>query len=411
MRILHTSDWHLGATLHGRKRHDESGMFLSWLIDTINREKIDLLLICGDVFDSSAPGSVIQRMYYEFLGCITRTCCRWVIIIAGNHDSPSLLSAPKEILQFLNIHVIGSISGNPEEEVLSVMDENGTCSLIVCAVPFLREKDIRPGTTAESGESPAIQLTRGIISHYARVADIAMERRDATYPHTPILATGHLFATGCETRAGDGIRECYVGNSVLIGADVFPSGLSYVALGHLHVCQTVAGREEIRYSGSPIPMGFSEADQEKKVIIVDIAGSERPRIEERIIPRFVRLASLKGKKHDIEEMIFSLRHDGIKTWIEVTVESIEPPSSLQNWLSDLTRYPGIECLKISNTLSACSCLTQQIDGETLEHISEREVFRRRLTEEELTDGEREDLTRAFEEILVQYQQKDRMETD
>lgn len=411
MRILHTSDWHLGASLHGKKRYDESRMFLSWLIDTINRERIDLLLISGDVFDSSAPGSIIQKMYYEFLGSVTGTCCRSVIIIAGNHDSPSLISAPKEILHYLNIHVIGSISDDPGEEVHTVPNKDGTCGLIVCAVPFLREKDLRQAITVESGESPVQLLTQGIISHYSRVADIAIRRRDGIDPRLPILATGHLFAAGCETRAGDGIRECYVGNSVLVGADAFPACFSYVALGHLHVSQTVANTDTIRYSGSPLPMGFSEANQEKKVIIVDITGSRPLQIEDRIVPRFQRLASLKGKKAEIEELIFGLRQDGVKTWIEVSVESIEPPSSLQNWLSDLTRNSGIEYLKISNSLSAGSGLTRHIDGETLEDISEREVFRRRLAEEDLTEEEREDLTRAFEEVLVQYHQKDRMEED
>jgi DNA repair protein SbcD/Mre11 len=411
MRLLHTSDWHLGASLHGKKRSEEARLFLQWLIDTIDRERIDLLLIPGDIFDSSAPGSLVQRMYYEFLGSITRTRCKSVIVTAGNHDSPSLLSAPKEILRFLNIHVIGTISGDISEQIIPVEDETGACSVIVCAVPFLREKDIRPAVPAGSGENPVSLLTQGIISHYARVAGIAIEKRDKIDPGIPIVATGHLFAAGCETRTGDGIRECYLGSSVLVGADAFPSCFSYVALGHLHVPQVVAKRGFIRYSGSPIPIGFSEADHEKKVMIVDMADTHTITVTECIVPRFQGLASLKGKKHEIEEEIRRLIWEGKETWIEVIVESSESPSSLQNWIAELTQNTRIEPLKTIRQQSAGSSLTPGDDGESLENVTEREVFRRRLDEEDLSEEERNELTLAFEEILVAYQQRDLMEAE
>lgn len=409
MRLLHTSDWHLGASLHGRKRTEEAGLFLQWLIQTIDRERIDLLLISGDIFDSSAPGSLVQRMYYEFLGNITRTGCRSVIITAGNHDSPSLLSAPKEILRSLNIHVIGTISGDLNEQIIPIKDESGTCSLIVCAVPFLREKDIRPAVPAGSGENPVDLLTRGIISHYSQVAGIAIEKRNALDPRIPIIGTGHLFAAGCETRTGEGVRDCYLGSSVRVGADVFPSCFSYVALGHLHIPQPVANKDLIRYSGSPIPIGFSEVDHEKKVMIVDLPDKESVTIQECTVPLFQRLASLKGKKEEIEEEIRRLIWEGKETWIEVIVKSTESPSSLQNWITDLTHHTKIEPLKTMRLQTQDSSLTQQYDGESLENVTEKEVFLRRMNEEDLSEEERNELTLAFEEILIAYHQRDRME--
>lgn len=409
MRILHTSDWHLGASLHGKRRLDESAMFLSWLASTICREKIDVLLISGDIFDSSAPGSITQRMYYEFLGTISRSGCSSVIIIAGNHDSPSLLSAPRELLHSLRIFVIGSITEDISREVIRLTDSEGNCKMIVCAVPFLREKDIRTAMPAESSFSAVPLLTKGIISHYQKVADTALELRSASGPDIPIIATGHLFAAGCETRTGEGVRECYVGNSVLVGADAFPSCFSYVALGHLHIPQCVANRNFIRYSGSPIPVGFSEAEQDKKIVLVDVPDSQTVIINEYAVPRFQRLASLKGKKPEIEGQIFTLIQEGEKTWIEVMVDSIESPSSLQNWIAAITRNTCVEPLITINTNSRLSGMNPRYDGESLEHVSERDVFQRRLSEEELSETERDELTRAFEEILLEYHRADRME--
>lgn len=409
MRILHTSDWHLGASLHGKKRTDESAMFLSWLISTIQKEKIDLLLISGDIFDSSAPGSTSQRMYYEFLGTISRTSCSSVIIIAGNHDSPSLLSAPRELLNSLRIFVIGSIEGGIFEQVIQITDNQGICRMIVCAVPFLREKDIRAAIPAECRQSPTSPLTQGLITHYQKVADSAEAMRYGISSEIPIIATGHLFAAGCETRCGDGVRECYVGNSVLVGADAFPSTFSYIALGHLHIPQRVAGRDHIRYSGSPVPVGFSEADQEKRVILIDIPDSHTVITEEILVPRFKRLASLNGGKEEIEEQIFRLIQEGEKTWIEVNVHSIESPSSLQTWIDQITQNTNVEPLILRNTNSVRSSLTRKYEDETLEQLTEHDVFRRRLEEENLSEEEMNDLISAFDEILISHQHADLME--
>ncbi|MEB2332384.1 MAG: exonuclease subunit SbcD, partial [Nitrosomonas sp.] len=113
MKILHTSDWHIGKTLYGRKRYDEFEAFFSWLVETIEQEQVDVLLIAGDIFDTSTPGNRSQQLYYRFLHRVAASTCRHVVIIAGNHDSPSFLSAPRELLRALDVHVTGSLSGNP----------------------------------------------------------------------------------------------------------------------------------------------------------------------------------------------------------------------------------------------------------------------------------------------------------
>ena len=143
MRLLHTSDWHIGRTLYGRKRYAEFEAFLNWLAETIQQHEVDALLVAGDIFDTSAPSNRAQELYYRFLCRVAASNCRHVVVIAGNHDSPSFLNAPKELLRALDVHVIGSACENPADEVLVFADAQGAPELIVCAVPYLRDRDIR----------------------------------------------------------------------------------------------------------------------------------------------------------------------------------------------------------------------------------------------------------------------------
>ena len=168
MKILHTSDWHLGRSLYGRKRYEEFSAFLDWLAQTIEDEKVDALLVAGDVFDTSTPSNRAQELYYRFLCRVAASCCRHVVVIAGNHDSPSFLNAPKELLRALNVYVVGSMTDDLADEVIPLLDcglqnedsktggntseINIQKSVIICAVPYLRDKDLR---TVEPGETMA----------------------------------------------------------------------------------------------------------------------------------------------------------------------------------------------------------------------------------------------------------------
>ena len=143
MKILHTSDWHIGRTLYGRRRYEEFEAFLAWLLATIEREQVAVLLVAGDVFDSSTPGIRAQELYYRFLCRVADSCCRHVVAIAGNHDSPSFLEAPRELLRALDVHVVGVSGDNPMDEVLVLRNQQNNPELIVCAVPYLRDRDIR----------------------------------------------------------------------------------------------------------------------------------------------------------------------------------------------------------------------------------------------------------------------------
>ena len=269
LTLLHTSDWHLGRRLYGKPRYDEFKQFLDWQLQTLREQKVDVLLIAGDIFDTTAPSNQAQNLYYDFLSQVCHTDCRHVIIVAGNHDSASFLEAPKQLLKSFNIHIIGSMTDTPTDEVITLSDKSGQAELIVMAVPYLRDRDVRTVGHGERLDDKERKLAQGIKAHYAQIADIAIAQQaqlKAKYKRTiPIVATGHLFTVGGQTMEGDGVRDLYVGSLGSIGAEIFHPHIDYVALGHLHIPQVVGGQPHIRYAGSPIAMGFGESRQQKQV--------------------------------------------------------------------------------------------------------------------------------------------------
>ncbi len=261
MKILHTSDWHLGRLLYGKQRYHEFEAFLDWLVDTLERHDVDTLLIAGDIFDTSTPSHRAQSLYYRFLYKVAASCCRHVVLIAGNHDSASFLNAPQALLRTFNVYVVGNATQDPADEVLVLCDQQQQAQLIVCAVPYLRDYDLRLAQAGESFEDKERKLTEGIRNHYAAATAIAEQRRRELGGRVPIIAMGHLFTAGGETIEDDGVRALYVGSLAHVSARVFSRSLDYVALGHLHVPQAVDDCAWIRYSGSPLAIGFGEADQ------------------------------------------------------------------------------------------------------------------------------------------------------
>ncbi len=166
MKILHTSDWHIGRALYGRKRYEECEKFLNWLVGLMESENIDVLLVAGDVFDTSTPSNHAQQVYYRFLGRVAAAENRHVVAIAGNHDSASFLNAPGELLKYLNVHVVGCASANPADELIEIPGPDKAPGVLVCAIPYLRDRDIRTSEAGESIEEKERKLIEGIRNHY-----------------------------------------------------------------------------------------------------------------------------------------------------------------------------------------------------------------------------------------------------
>ena len=405
MKILHTSDWHLGRALYGRKRYEECEAFLNWLAGLIEEENIDVLLVAGDVFDNSTPSNRAQELYYQFLCRTAAAAHRQVVIIAGNHDSPSFLNAPRELLKFLNVHVVGDASGPPAAEVIVLSGSDREPQLIVCAIPYLRDRDIR---TTEAGESVADKerkIIEGIRNHYRRVCEAAEEQRAHMNKPTPIVAMGHLFTAGGQTMDGDGVRELYIGALAQVGADIFPGSIDYLALGHLHVPQAVAGSEFIRYSGSPLPVGFGEADQEKMVVLVEFAEN-KPRITNIPTPRFQELQTLTGDWPMISGKIDELKSRQSRAWVEIVYEGDEVAGSLRGQLDEAVAGTGIEILRIRNNRILERALSRMDEGETLDDLDATEVFRRCLAAHEVPEDQHPGLLEAYREVIVSLQEAD-----
>ena len=405
LKLLHTSDWHIGRTLYGRKRYEEFEAFMSWLAETIQQNEIDALLVAGDVFDTSAPSNRAQELYYRFLCRVAASSCRHVVVVAGNHDSPSFLNAPKELLKALDVHVVGSSTESPEDEVLVLCNEQDAPELIVCAVPYLRDRDIRVAEAGESVEDKERKLIEGIRTHYAAVDALAEQKREELGVDIPIVGTGHLFTAGGQTVDGDGVRELYVGSLAHVTAGIFPACFNYLALGHLHVPQKVNGSETIRYSGSPLPMGFGEAKQQKSVCQVEF-HSTAASVQLIDVPIFQKLERVKGDWEGISNRIIELSATDSQGWLEVIYDGTEVIGDLRERLEAAISGTQMEILRIKNNRIIERVLGQIHEEETLDDLNVNDVFERCLAVHDVPEEQRPELLRAYQETVSSLYEDD-----
>ncbi len=429
MKILHTSDWHLGRSLYGRKRYDEFSQFLDWLSNVIEKEDIDALLIAGDVFDTSTPSNRAQELYYRFLSHVSASCCRHIVVIAGNHDSPSFLNAPKEILRALNVYVVGAMAEKLEDEVIVLHDEQGSPQAIVCAVPYLRDRDIRTVEPGETIDDKNAKLVAGLKNHYEEVCTIAeleqSEFKKDGYLGVPIIAMGHLFTAGGKTVDGDGVRELYVGSLAHVGKDLFLPSIDYFALGHLHVSQRVGSAEHIRYCGSPIPMGYGEvtygkatyskatygkttygkASGNKKVIVVQF-NNTTPTIQEIKVPWFQPLERIVGSLNDINLKLEQLKQENSTAWLEIEYTGKDIISNLREMLDETMADSAMEIRRIINKRVLDRVISTIQKDETLDDMSVNDVFERCIETFDVPDEDRDELTASYNEIIKSIYEED-----
>ncbi|SHO51067.1 exonuclease SbcCD subunit D C-terminal domain-containing protein [Desulfopila aestuarii] len=406
MNILHTSDWHIGRTLYGRKRYDEFAAFLDWLVHTIEEHHIDVLIVAGDIFDTSTPSNRAQQLYYRFLQEVSAGCCRHVIIIGGNHDSPSLLEAPKELLRYFQIHVVGRAADNIEYEVLVLKDEKGNDELIVCAIPYLRDREIRNARAGEDIDDKNRNLIEGIATHYQKVVAFANGLRQASDHFLPIIATGHLFMVGGKKVEGDGVRDLYVGSLAHVDGTILPPEIDYLALGHLHSAQMVAQDPTRRYSGSPLPMSFGEAEKVKQVLLVTLTENDVA-VTPITVPNFQRLETVRGNIEEIVKKIETLKKEQQPVWLEVIYDGTELVSQLQLTLRETVADSPLEILRIVNNRLIARILESTVPQETLDTLSEEAVFHRCLEAHNIPEGQHEELLHLFGETLQAITDEDK----
>ncbi len=431
MRLLHTSDWHLGRRLYNKTRHTEHALFLDWLLTTLQQQAVDVLLIAGDIFDTAAPSLTAQELYYTFLGRVAKSGCRHVVITAGNHDAAAFLNAPSSILKALQVWVVGAASSQKEteihpetpcaalsEEVLVLHTADGEPELIVCATPYLRDSDVRRVSPGESLEDKEYKLSEGIRAHYAHVGQCAKHLQQKH--HVPVVGMGHLFAAGGRVAEDEGIRELYVGSLQRVAATVFPKVFAYTALGHLHEAQKVNNRDDLRYSGAPLPMSFGEARHCKSVCLVDLEYESDVQVTLLPIPIFQHLIQVRGGRsailREIEHLVeeqkqktnTSVEAERLETkhrWLEILLEGTEPAGTLREELEEYIKESDLEILCIKDTRSRNQSLSSQEERpETLEELQPEDVFLRCLDAHHIAEEDRPELLAAFQEVLYEMYQ-------
>ena len=395
MKILHTADWHLGHRLHEQSQYEEQKLFLEWIENYIVSHQIDVLLISGDIFDSSSPSNQSRKMYYNFLVKLQNTGCKQVIITGGNHDSPEMLNAPKELLNFLNIKVVGKATENIAGEVFEIKVKNE--KLIVAAVPYLRDQDIRRAVAGESFDDLVDKYKKALINHYEQVAGIcqSINRQQA-----PVIAMGHLFATGGSV--SDSEHNIYVGNLGHIGAGDFPKLFDYIALGHLHRPQIIADNEKIRYSGSPYILSFSEINYDKKVVIIETDAHSVTKIKEEKIPRFREIYRLSGTVQECLDQYENVISNSYKLtpWVEIVLDETETLNT--DALKQQAESQEFEILKITlnNDFRQQAGIEELLKNtKSIKELKPEEVFKLKCEEQQINLEENPQLWDAFNEIL------------
>lgn len=400
MKILHTADWHLGHRLHEQSQFEEQSLFLSWIENYIINQKIDMLLISGDVFDSGSPSNQSLEMYYSFLVKINATTCKSIIITGGNHDSPGTLNAPKHILSALSIKVVGKATENIEDEVFEI-EINGE-NVIIGAVPYLRDGDIRRAVAGESFEALTDKYKTALINHYQAIAEQCELINTA---NVPVIAMGHLFAIGGSV--SDSEQNIYVGTLGHIGAEDFPTYFDYIALGHLHRPQIIGENDKIRYSGSPHILSFSEINYDKKVIVLTLENNKIAKIEEEVVPRFRAFYRVTGTISECIDAFPNIISNAYKLipWVEVVLNE-DHTINTDDLKKEAEKYP-FEILKTTlKTQRKIKGIEELLeDTKSIKELKPTEVFKLKCKEMNFDLEQSPQVWDAFNEILQEVKKQ------
>ncbi|WP_434525733.1 exonuclease subunit SbcD [Photorhabdus asymbiotica] len=398
MRIIHTSDWHLGQYFFTKSRAAEHKHFLHWLVEQIKNYQVDALIVAGDVFDTGSPPSYARELYNRFVVELQPTGCQ-LIILGGNHDSVATLNESKELLSCLNTTVIANAEENPQKQIKILNTQEGNAGAILCAIPFLRPRDIMTSQAGQSGEQKQLALQEAIAEHYNRLYRQACELRDQLNIPLPIIATGHLTTIGASVT--DSVRDIYIGTLDAFPAQAFPPA-DYIALGHIHRPQIVAKSEHIRYSGSPIPLSFDEVGQEKSLCLVEFAQGKLESIKLLPVPQYQPMQLIRGNLQQIEQQLqtFNDYQGEQPVWLDIEVATQDYLHDIQKRIQSMVAELPVEVILLRRAKIQRQNILTKEHRETLIELSINEVFARRLEQTELNDEEhKKRLTTLFEQTL------------
>lgn len=397
MRILHTSDWHLGQKLLNFDREEEHTLALNWLANEVREKQIDILLVSGDIFDIGNPPNYARKRYYSFLAQLIGSPCRHVVITAGNHDSPPMLDAPRELLEALHIHVVSAAPENLADELLILNGPDGRPEALVVAVPFLRDRDLRLSEAGESGYDRIAAVSEGMKAHFDALAALA-----APYRHLdiPFVAMGHMYASGAT--ASDPQNNIYIGHVENMAAEDFPRLFDYVALGHLHRAQQVGRKRHVYYSGSLIPLSFNEMADDKSFYIIETEGRAIKTVQAVPVPTFRRLKTIEGNIEEVKDALAAFqakKREGLRPWVELVVHTDRMIPQLDLQLHAFAKDMPLDILKIKLYRQYQPLDAQLADEQAdLSEMEVLEVFQRKCESYGAPPEELEELTKTFQEL-------------
>ncbi|MDL2312119.1 exonuclease SbcCD subunit D C-terminal domain-containing protein [Bacteroidales bacterium OttesenSCG-928-B11] len=402
MRIIHTADWHLGQTFYDHSRKKEHLHFLSWLQNTAQERGADVLLIAGDVFDSPNPSAESQKIFYRFLKELNATCPHiQVIVIAGNHDSAARLEAPNPLLETMNVSICGIVKKDESGQIISdnlivpIQKSEETVGYVL-AVPYLRQGDYPDAKT----------YTAGVGNLYRLLFDQVKDEQK------PVIAMGHLQATGSEISINDHAERTIIGGLEAISPDIFAPEIRYTALGHLHRAQQVSKRENVRYAGAPLPMSFAEKHNKQGVWFIEVENDET-HIEKIFYDTPVKLWSIPSlpskSKFTLSEILEEISQlpEGKKNsnspFLEVKVHIAQPEPSLRHQIEETVANKAVRLARIEAVAPQKDSNSETITFEELRTISPMEIaldsYKRKFGGEEMPVEMQELLQGIIEEKL------------
>ncbi|MES2129739.1 MAG: exonuclease SbcCD subunit D C-terminal domain-containing protein [Pseudomonadota bacterium] len=403
MRLLHTSDWHLGQTLHNYERTYEHQCFLDWLLATLEAEQPDALLIAGDIFDNGNPSAASLKQFYRFLQqARARRPGMAIVVTAGNHDSPGRIEAPGPLLEAHDVHVIGQVaraedgSIDLERMLLPLPGKDGGTAAWCLAIPFLRPGDV-PREEGQEGDA----YLNGIAVLYRQAYALAEQRRA---PGQPIIAMGHCHMVDGKAST-ESERRIVIGGTEALPASIFDPGLAYAALGHLHLAQSVGQKDHIRYCGSPLPLSFAELGYMHQVLRVDLGADTV--VTPLSVPRAVELMRVPARPAPLEEVLAALAALTLpdlplqqQPYLEVRVLEDAPQPGKRARIEAALAGKPIRLAKIESTsMAAPASIAAPLSLDQLARIEPDDIFKRLYTQRYAEEAP-PDLVSAFRELML-----------
>lgn len=414
MKIIHTSDWHLGQSFINQSRKHEHAAFLAWLIAQVQTQEVDAVIVAGDIFDTTTPPSYAREMYHQFVTQLHVLNCT-LVLLGGNHDSVAMLNESLPLLRALGTHMIPNSLATPAEQIVPLSNrQTGAIEAIVCAIPFLRPRDLVVAQSGEDDLSKQARFKAAITDHYANVYQAALNKRKSLGLTIPIIATGHLTAVGIKPSESE--RSIYVGTLENYPKEAFPPA-DYTALGHIHRPQVVSNSQHIYYSGSPIPLSFDELGVDKRVMLVEFANTSdathvnhepkfTPHLRSITVPRFQPMQELEGKIEEIKAQLltYPLANEAgtaLPTWLLIKLTDANSIQNIANTIAEFAQDRHVVITKIMRIRSPQEQALRAQHHEVLTQLSPNDVFAKRLeSETELNDSQRTELNTTFNDIIT-----------